>query len=98
MNGHSQKKGVLVAGPTLKKGGGLTCGLGNKGVFTAAHTCTGHIYISPPHNMKSGTTKKYGTWTLYSRTSLAICGKQICFETQNDISSKYYPGISGNIY
>ena len=35
---------------------------------------------------------------LYSRTSLAtcICGKQICFETQNDIVSKYYPGISEN--
>ena len=31
-------------------------------------------------------------------TSLAICGKQICFEIQTDIVSKYYPGISGNIF
>ena len=53
--------------------------------------------MSPPHNMKSRTTKNMGHG-LYSRTSLAICGKQICFETQNDIVSKYYPGISGNIY
>ena len=31
-------------------------------------------------------------------TSVAICGKQISFETQTDIVSKYYPGISGNIF
>ena len=49
MNGHNQKRGG--GGPSrwsnLKRGGGLRCGSGNEGVFTAAHTCTGHIYESP---------------------------------------------------
>ena len=35
---------------------------------------------------------------LYYKGSLAICGKQICFEIQTDIVSKYYPCISGNIF
>ena len=51
--------GVLGARPTLKKGG-LRCGSGNtKWVFTAGHICE-----SPPHNVGSGTTEKYGTWNL----------------------------------
>ena len=46
-------EGVLGARPTRKKGGGgLRCGSGKtKWVFTAAHTCTGHICESPPHIM-----------------------------------------------
>ena len=57
--------GVLGARPNRKRGG-LRCGSGKtKWVFTAAHTCTGHICESPPpHNVGSGTTEKYGTWNL----------------------------------
>ena len=49
MNGHNQKRGGGPScGPNLKRGGGgLRCWSGNKGVFTVAHTCTGHIYKSP---------------------------------------------------
>ena len=46
--GCYQKGGVLGAGPTKIKGG-LGCGSGPKrGVFTAAHTCAGHICYFPP--------------------------------------------------
>ena len=46
-NGHNQKKGVLVAGASLKGGGVLGAGQVTRGAFTAAHTCTGHICESP---------------------------------------------------
>ena len=100
MNGHNQKGGggsYLRA--QLEKGGGVI-GVGQvtRGYLPRhIHVLDIYIYISPSHNMKSGTTKDMGHG-LYSRTSLAICGKQICFGTQNYIVCKYYPGISGNIY
>ena len=41
------KKGVLGTGQAREKGV-LRHGSGKKGVFTAAHTCTGHICECPP--------------------------------------------------
>ena len=48
------------------------------------------------HNEGSWTTEMY-VITL-GLTSSYFCGNNICFETQNDVVSKYYPGISGNIF
>ena len=44
---NCSKNGVLGAGPTRKKGV-LGAGQVKKGVFTVAHTCTGHICDCPP--------------------------------------------------
>ena len=47
-HGSGLKSGVLGTGQARKKGG-LRHGSGQKrGVFTAAHTCTGHIWECPP--------------------------------------------------
>ena len=87
--GTTQKRGVLVMGTSPKRGvlgtgearkrGVLGTGQVKRGVFTAAHTCTGHICECPPgprksainrklqdiHRPRPQTTLRYECWTVY---------------------------------
>ena len=66
-NGHIQKN---CAGHKSKKGG-LMCGSGQKrGIFTAAHTCTGHIQIMWPPPRPGGGG---GVENVHFNISWAIC-------------------------
>ena len=59
-HGSGLKRGVLGTGQARKKGG-LRHGSGQKrGVFTAAHTCTGHIWECPPPPRVIGHRSLYG--------------------------------------
>ena len=51
------------------------------------------------HNVGIGTTEKYGTWdfTLALKSSY-LWGNNFCFAAQNDVVSKYYLGMPGNIF
>ena len=60
-NWHNQKKGGLRCTPNSKKGG-LRCGSGEKGGLPPQIPVL-DIYASPPHNVGSGTTEMFGTWT-----------------------------------
>ena len=91
-NGHNQKMGVLAVKVRAQlANGGIMCGSGITGVSIVAHTCTCTVHIcESPHIMWEVGYRKI--WDM--DFALGLESNYLCFETPNDIVSKYYTVLS----